>query len=59
MIEQLFAIFVNNLELDAAGNATNRTQADRRAASWLLSVLDPSQLPIAPFTDEERALYAH
>jgi hypothetical protein len=57
LMEQLFAIFVNNLEFDAAGKVTNRTLADRRAATWLLSCLDPNQPPTIAFSDDERALH--
>jgi hypothetical protein len=57
LMEQVFAIFVNNLTFDDNGNVINRTEADRRAAQWLLTVLDPSFQPKTAFSDEERALH--
>jgi hypothetical protein len=57
LMEQLFAIFVNNLKFDETGKVTNRTSADRRAAEWLLTCFDQTYVPKVAFTDEERALY--
>jgi hypothetical protein len=34
-METIFAIFLNNLELDASGEPTNEKYAERRAAYWL------------------------
>lgn len=34
-METCFAIFVNVLELDDAGNPTNEKHAEARAATWL------------------------
>lgn len=57
MMEQVFAIFVNNLKTDETGKVINRTAADRRAAAWLLACLDPRKQPDIAFSDEERALH--
>jgi hypothetical protein len=58
MMEQVFAIFVNNLTTDETGKVINRTSADRRAAMWLLACLDPVQQPEVPFSEDELALHA-
>ncbi|MEZ0577288.1 hypothetical protein [Nocardioides sp. MH1] len=57
-METLFAIFVNNLELDDAGEPTNEKYAERRAATFLYRYmtgdLPPGQAEIG---GDESALY--
>lgn len=41
-LEQLYAIFSNVIELDEMGTVLNAKQAERRAAQWLRSYIDPA-----------------
>lgn len=47
-METLFAIFANNLQLDADGEPTNEKYAERRAAIWLYSYCTGQQPPGEP-----------
>lgn len=35
LVEQAFAIYANNIEMDANGKVLNQTHAMRRAAQWI------------------------
>jgi hypothetical protein len=56
--EILLAVFVNNLELDEAGEPTNETYAEQRAATfpyrYMTGELPPGEPPIGA---DEGALY--
>ena len=41
-LEQVYAIFANVLEFDEAGLVQNAKYAERRAAQWLRSYIDPT-----------------
>jgi hypothetical protein len=57
-MEILFAVFVNNLELDEAGEPTNEKYAERRAATFLYEYLTRELPPGEPEIGEaEGALY--
>ncbi len=57
-LEMVYAIFANVIELDADGSVLNAKHAERRAASWLRSYLDPSFAPSPPLEDWETKLHA-
>lgn len=57
-METLFAVFVNNLELDEAGEPTNEKHAERRAATFLYRYMTGELPPGAPdLGDGEEELY--
>jgi hypothetical protein len=47
-VETQFAIFVNNLELDEAGEPINKKYAERRAATFLYQYLTGDVPPSEP-----------
>ncbi|MBE1605696.1 DUF7677 family protein [Actinopolymorpha pittospori] len=47
-LETLFAVFVNNLELDEEGEPTNEKYAERRAATFLFSYMTGELPPGEP-----------
>ena len=57
-METLFAVFVNNLELDEDGEPTNEKYAERRAATFLYRYIT-RELPPGepPVSGEESNLY--
>ncbi len=55
-LEQAFAIFLNVLDVDAAGQVTNAEEAMRRAAQWVRSYCDPAYEVEPPFDDWETEL---
>jgi hypothetical protein len=55
--EQAFAIFANVVEMDENGNLLNSKYAEKRAAQYLRSYLDPSYKVDPPFEDWEVNLY--
>ena len=57
-METLFAVFVNTLELDQAGEPTNEKYAERRAATYLYKYLT-GELPAGelPIHGDEGNLY--
>lgn len=57
-IEQAFAIFMNNLELDSAGNVLNYKYSENRAAQYIRSYFDGDYKVSPPFEDWECGLYA-
>lgn len=57
-MEQAFAIFMNNLELDDEGNVLNYNYCERRAAEYIREYFDPAYHPDKPFENWETELYA-
>jgi hypothetical protein len=56
-LEQAYAIFVNALELDETGTVLNAKHAERRAAQFIRSYVDPAYTVDPPFEDWEVHLY--
>lgn len=56
-VEMAFAIFMNNLELDGAGNVTNYKFCERRAAQYIRRYFDLSYSVDPPFEPWELELY--
>ena len=56
-LEQAYAIFANTLELDDHGTVTNEKHAERRAAQFILSYVQPGYVVEPPFEDWEVHLY--
>jgi hypothetical protein len=57
-LEMVFAIFTNVLEFDeGTGVPTNEAHAQRRAAQWMRSYVDPSYEVQPPFADWETELH--
>ncbi|MBY0572185.1 MAG: hypothetical protein K2P84_00765 [Undibacterium sp.] len=56
-IEQVFAIYVNVLELDESGQVLNAKYAERRATDYLRSYCDPTYTVSPPYEEWETALY--
>lgn len=56
-MEQAFAIFMNNIELDDEGNVLNYKYCERRAAEYILSYFRPDQAPKKPFEEWELELH--
>lgn len=56
-LEQVYAIFANVLEIDGAGAVTNARQAERRAAQYIRSYVDPAYVVEPPFADWEVELH--
>jgi hypothetical protein len=57
-METLFAVFVNNLELDEASEPTNEKYAERRAAAFLYQYMTREVPPGEPeIGGDESALY--
>ena len=57
VIEQVFAIYANVLELDKNGNVLNAKYAEKRATDYLRAYCDPEFIVIPPYEDWEIALY--
>lgn len=57
-IEQAFAIFMNNLELDSAGNVLNYKYSENRASQYIRSYFDESYEVNPPFEYWETELYS-
>ena len=57
-LERVYAIFANVIEMDDHGNVINAKNAERRAAQWLRSYIDPEYVVLPPFEDWEIALHA-
>jgi hypothetical protein len=57
VMERLFAIFANVIELDDAGNVTNAKHAEHRAAQWLRAYLEPEFVIEPALEDWEMALH--
>ena len=56
-LEQALAIFSNVLELDAEGEVLDAKRAERRAAQFIRSYVDPDYTVDPPFEDWEVALH--
>ncbi|MDC3954050.1 DUF7677 family protein [Polyangium jinanense] len=56
-LEQTYAIFMNVLEFDDAGIVLNAKQAERRAAQFIRSYVEPDYVVEPPFEDWEVELY--
>ena len=57
--EQTVAIFLNVLELDAAGRVTNADHAEGRAGQYLRSYIDPDYEEHPAFEDRETERYPY
>lgn len=58
LMEAVYAVFVNNLELDDAGEVLNETYAQHRAAQYLRQYCVKDYKPEPSFDDsDETALY--
>lgn len=55
--EQAFAIFMNNLELDADGHVLNYKYCEQRAAQYIRHYFDPDYMVEQPFAFWEVELY--
>jgi hypothetical protein len=55
-LEQVFAIFANVLDVNAAGEVTNYDDAEYRAAQWVRRVCDSTYVVDPPFADWETDL---
>lgn len=56
-MEQVFAVFMNNLELDENGNVLNFKYAEKRAAQMILSWWGKDYVVEPPFEDWECELH--
>ncbi len=56
-IEQVFAIYVNVIELDDDGNVLNAKYAEKRATDYLRSYCDRSFTVEPPYEDWETTLH--
>lgn len=56
-IEQVFAIYVNVLELDEKGTVLNAKYAEKRATDYLRAYCDPSFEVNPPYEEWETNLY--
>ncbi len=56
-IEQVYAIYVNVLELDENGQLLNAKYAEKRATDYLRSYCDPTYEISPPYEGWEVALY--
>ena len=57
LMEQVYAIFANVIELNDAGEPTNAKHAEFRAAQYLRSWCDPSYIVTPPLEAWETNLY--
>lgn len=55
--EMAFAIFMNNLDLNEAGDVTNYRYCERRAAQYIRRYFDPGYSVQPPFEPWELELY--
>ena len=56
IMEMVFAIWANVIEMDESGVPTNGHEAQRRAAQYLRSVIDPAYEVVPPFEIGEQEL---
>jgi hypothetical protein len=56
-IEQVYAIFVNVIELDEHGTVVNAQYAQKRATDYLRAYCDPTYTVVPAYEDWETALY--
>ena len=57
LVEQTFAIYANNIEMDEEGAVINQAHAMRRAAQYIRSVCDTTYKVEPDFEDWEVELY--
>jgi len=57
LLEQAYAIFANNIEMDDNGTVRNEKHAEKRAAQYIRQYCDASYVDYEPFEDWEVALY--
>ena len=57
VIEQVYAIFANTIELDEHGQVLNAQHAQRRATDYLRAYCDPSFKVHPPYEDWELELH--
>lgn len=57
VIEQVYAIFANVIELDDDGNVLNFTHAQKRATDYVRWYCDPAFQVVPPFEPWETELY--
>ena len=57
-LEQAMAIYANVLRVDQSGQVLNARAAERRAAQWIRSYVDPAYVADPPFQSWEVALHA-
>ena len=57
LLEQAYAIFANNIEMDADGMVLNEKYAEKRAAQYIRQYCDNSYVDYEPFEDWEVALH--
>lgn len=57
VLEQIFAIYTNVLEIDENGKVTNDEQASYRAAQWIRAYCDPQYEVEPPFEQWECELW--
>lgn len=57
LLEQVYAIFLNNLELDKNGTVTNAKYAEQRAAQYIKQYCVEGYRSEPAFTDDETHLY--
>lgn len=57
-VEQAFAVFMNNLELDEDGSVLNYKHCEYRAAQYIRRYFDPDYKVEPPFDPWETELYA-
>ena len=55
-LEQVFAIWINIVELDDSGGVLNSAMANRRVAQYIRSYIDSKYVVVPPFTDSETEL---
>lgn len=55
-VEQAFAVFLNNLELDIEGNILNYSYSENRAAQYIRGYFDSSYIVESPFEPWEMEL---
>ncbi|MCM1505956.1 MAG: hypothetical protein NC177_02320 [Ruminococcus flavefaciens] len=56
-MEQAYAVFMNNLELDENGNVLNYKHAEKRASQYIRSYFDEEYIVSPPFEEWECELY--
>jgi hypothetical protein len=57
LLEQVYAIFANNIEMDEKGIVLNAKYAEKRAAQYIRQYCDRDYVLDEPFEDWEVALY--
>ncbi len=55
-LEMIYTIYLRNLEIDSNGKVLDDSLAQKRAAQWIRSYIDPKYVVDPPFTAEETRL---